>query len=192
MIWKTAIIDGVEKPRYKVSSDGQILCLNWNKTGKERLCRLSVNSDGYLMVAIDGVKKYVHRIVAETFLPCPNTERNCIDHINTVKTDNFVILAADGQTVLDSNLRWVSHKENSRNPLSLKHMSENAHCLGKFGDDCPYSIPIIQLTKDGVFIKKWPAAMDVERELGIHQSNITSCCKGKRKSAGGFRWKYAC
>lgn len=25
---------------------------------------------------------------------------------------------------------------------------------------------------------------------GINKGNISSCCKGKRKSAGGFIWKY--
>lgn len=25
---------------------------------------------------------------------------------------------------------------------------------------------------------------------GINKGNISSCCEGKRKSAGGFIWKY--
>lgn len=32
--------------------------------------------------------------------------------------------------------------------------------------------------------------MDVKRELGINQASISMCCQRKRKSAGGFIWKY--
>ena len=49
---------------------------------------------------------------------------------------------------------------------------------------------ILQLTKSGEFIKEWPSAYEAERELGIAQSNICSCCKGKLKSVGGFIWMY--
>ena len=53
------------------------------------------------------------------------------------------------------------------------------------------SIPIIQFTKDGTFVKEWPSAYEAEHQLGIHQSNICSCLKGRLKSTGGFVWRYA-
>jgi NUMOD4 motif. len=191
--WRTVVIDGVEHPRYKVSNLGRVKCLDWKYTGKEKICKLSVDSYGYLVACIDGASKKAHRIVAETFLPCPNPDRNCIDHRNTIKTDNFVFLADDGQTVIDSNIWWVSPKENSNNPLTKKHLSENnaTPMLGKLGADCPNSVPIVQLSKDGQFIKKWCAAMEVQRELGINHGDIAKCCRGKLKSAGGFKWMYA-
>ena len=52
------------------------------------------------------------------------------------------------------------------------------------------SIPILQLTKDGEFIKEWPSAYEAQRQLGILQSNICDCLKGRNKSAGGFVWRY--
>lgn len=42
----------------------------------------------------------------------------------------------------------------------------------------------------GVFIRTWDSAADVERELNIQHSNISANCKGKVKSAGGYKWKY--
>ena len=39
-------------------------------------------------------------------------------------------------------------------------------------------------------IKTFDSLSDAARELGINSSNITSVCKGLRKNAGGYAWKY--
>ena len=36
----------------------------------------------------------------------------------------------------------------------------------------------------------YPSTMEVERQLGFAQSHISMCCRGKRKTAYGFHWKY--
>lgn len=53
------------------------------------------------------------------------------------------------------------------------------------------SIPILQLTKDGTFVKEWPSAKEAERQRGIAHSHIYDCLKGRLKSTGGFVWRYA-
>ena len=53
------------------------------------------------------------------------------------------------------------------------------------------SIPILQFTKDGTFVKEWPSAHEAERQLGILHSSICNCLKGRLKSTGGFVWRYA-
>ena len=50
---------------------------------------------------------------------------------------------------------------------------------------------VLQFTKSGEFIKEWVSAIEAARELGIARSNICKCCKGERKSAGGYVWRYA-
>ena len=52
------------------------------------------------------------------------------------------------------------------------------------------SLPIIQFTKSGEFMKEWPSAKEAERQLGIAQSHICTCLKGRCKSTGGFVWRY--
>ena len=52
---------------------------------------------------------------------------------------------------------------------------------------------VVQIGIDGVPIKTWAGAIDVERKLGIKRGNIIYCCKNRPrfKTAGGFRWEYA-
>ena len=50
---------------------------------------------------------------------------------------------------------------------------------------------ILQFTKSGEFVREWASMTAIWQELGIAQSNISACCQGKLKSAGGYVWKYA-
>ena len=49
---------------------------------------------------------------------------------------------------------------------------------------------VIQLSLNGEFIKEWESATNVEKVLGIRQSDISATCIGRQKSAGGFLWIY--
>ena len=50
---------------------------------------------------------------------------------------------------------------------------------------------VLQFTIDGVFIKEWATASDASRGLGMDIiGGIGLVCKGKKKTAGGFVWKY--
>lgn len=46
-------------------------------------------------------------------------------------------------------------------------------------------------TNTGKTIKTWTCAVEASKQLGINNSSISQCCSGKRKSAGGFIWRYA-
>ena len=50
---------------------------------------------------------------------------------------------------------------------------------------------ILQINKNtGEIINEYYGTPDVERKTGIHNQSIWECCKGKRKTAGGYIWKY--
>lgn len=50
---------------------------------------------------------------------------------------------------------------------------------------------VIQLTKDGNIVAEFDAIKFAEESTGINHSHISNVCKGKRKTAGGYIWKYA-
>ena len=91
--------------RYDENNDRLVLCkLTKQKKGKYLVYSYWNNSKK--------CQKYVHRIIWETFndiIP----EGKCIDHINTDKEDNRL-----------SNLRVVTHKENTNNPLTLSRLQK--------------------------------------------------------------------
>lgn len=53
------------------------------------------------------------------------------------------------------------------------------------------SKPVNMFDKDGAFIATYPSMKFVEENMGINHSKISSCCTGKRKTAGGYKWSYA-
>ena len=51
-------------------------------------------------------------------------------------------------------------------------------------------IRVAQYTKDGHLIKIWDTQKEASEVTGIAQQNISMCCYGKLKTAGGFRWSF--
>lgn len=52
-----------------------------------------------------------------------------------------------------------------------------------------HSKPVLQYDINNNLIKEWPSITDAEQTLGIYK--ISECCSFKRRSAGGFIWRYA-
>lgn len=52
------------------------------------------------------------------------------------------------------------------------------------------SKPVIQCTLDGVEIREFNSATEVERLLDYKQTAISSCCLNKQNTAYGFRWQF--
>ena len=50
--------------------------------------------------------------------------------------------------------------------------------------------PVYQYTLDGEFVKVWDCLIDVQRDCGYKNSVICRCCKGYKKTAYGYIWKY--
>lgn len=49
---------------------------------------------------------------------------------------------------------------------------------------------VVQLNKEGQLVNIFNSIVDAYDKTGIPKSNISYCCKGKLKTAGGYIWKY--
>ena len=61
----------------------------------------------------------------------------------------------------------------------------------RYGKDNKKSIRIECLTIDGEVVALYYGAMEAERATGVCFQNIFKVCNGERKTAGGYRWRFA-
>jgi hypothetical protein len=148
---------------YELSNCGQVRNKNTNKILKPTL------NSGYLTITLTTNNRKtiskIHRLVSEKFLTCPD-ETYVVNHKDGIKTNNNV-----------ENLEWVSRSENAKHAFRL-------------GLNKGRKIKVSQYTLDDVFIREYDSPTDVENETGICQTHISGVCRGVRKTAGGYIWKY--
>lgn len=150
-----------------VRSDGRIMNF------KSKFISSYHDKKGYEYVKIDGKNFLVHRLVASAFLDKIEGKTD-VNHKNCDKKDNRL-----------ENLEWCTKSEN------IQHALLNNRIVRRFGVNNHLSVKIIQLSKEGQFIKNWDSISDIKRELGLDIKSIIYCCQGKMyKSVGGFRWQY--
>ena len=49
---------------------------------------------------------------------------------------------------------------------------------------------VVQYDKEMNYINEFPSIKEARRKTGVEDANISKCCHGKVKSAGGFIWKF--
>lgn len=124
-------------------------------------------------------QKYVHRLVAEAFLPNPQNKR-CVDHINGNTFDNSV-----------NNLRWVTHKENMNNPITRQRMLDESYkYVSQSGIDNPFSRKVAMFTLNGEKVGDFDSVGQIEKQFGIRSASISRVCYGKRAQTHGYVFKF--
>lgn len=183
-IWRD--IQGYEG-LYQISSMGRVKSLNYGRTGKEGILKQRITKNGYLYVTFykEGKEKnfYIHRLVATAFIP--NLENLLeVNHKDENKQNNCV-----------DNLEFCIHQynvnygtRNERHSKSLKGRKLPQEQIEKRIKKSQK--PILQLTKDGEFIKKWLSIKQASIELKISNGNISRCCQSQLKTYKGFKWGY--
>lgn len=99
---------------YIITKEGQIINGRTNKMLKPQ-----PNNKGYLRVTLCGKKYFVHRLVAEKYIPNPENKEQ-VNHKDGDKNNNSV-----------ENLEWVTNQENRNHAIE-----NNLHLQG---DKCPWA-----------------------------------------------------
>ena len=122
------------------------------------------------MVTLSNKHEYrVHRLVAAAFLD-PDEDRPWVNHINGVKNDNRI-----------TNLEWTTARENVLHAIEIGLIPpKESTCVDRLdlrGEFDGSTFGSLQLAAASVGTKNY--------------QNIIACCKGRQKTAYGYKWRYS-
>lgn len=149
---------------YEASSLGRIRSLNYRRSGKVGVLHPRKNRWGYLEVTLwhNGGRCTVS---VHKLIATAFLEKpklaEVVNHKDGNKTNNRV-----------DNLEWSTYKDNAIHSVNVLHKNIK---------------PIICIETGERF---WSAA-EASRDMGLNASHIAKVAKGKRKSIGGYHFKYA-
>lgn len=156
-------IDRIEYQKHREGGQSKYL-------HKGQLIKPQVAPNGYIRVDLhkNGTfRRYLlHRLVCSAFLEQP-VGKNYVNHLDNDPSNNNV-----------TNLEWCTQSENIQYAYDNKTKTP------------PNERKIGQYSTNGSFIKVWDSMAAVERDLHIWAANIHKVCTGKRRTAGGYEWRY--
>jgi len=84
----------------------------------------------------------------------------------------------------------VVHTEKSKQKMSAWNKGNQEHMERIRQIGLSHSKAVAQYTKTKNFVANFASALEAERNTGVSHQNISGCCNGKRKTAGGFMWGF--
>ena len=166
---------------YKASNFGRIKMVKRTLTDslgkkinkKEHILKPRTGNRYYMIALYKNGKRedlLLHRVIAQTFIPNPEN-KPFVNH----KDENCFNNCSD-------NLMWCTQKENMNWGTINERMSKNSKSKRK----------VNQYDMNGNFIKQWDCMTDFYKSKGLKlKTGIIECCKGRRQSHMGYKWKYA-
>ena len=170
-LWRPVV--GFEE-LYEVSSDGRVR----KRNGEELHQRVDKKKyTNYRRVSLKGtngtVNEFVHRIVAQAFLP-QKEGCNIINHKDENGENNHV-----------ENLEWCNRSYNARYGSSLLKIKSAA--TGRISEKRK---PVLQFDADGKVVGRYESAQAAAKAVSGAQSNISAACLGEKITAYGYKWEY--
>ena len=171
-MWKE--IDGTDGS-YLISDDGKVFSAKTNK-----ILRSQVQSNGYCRIelTIDGIrrKEFIHRLVAEAFIPNPNNYP-IINHKDENPSNNRV-----------ENLEWCTYEYNSNYGTCQEKIRINRMVIS--GYNHVQSKSVKQFDLKGNLIQEYGSCGTAAKATGLNARSISKCAKGQLKQYAGYGWSY--
>ena len=85
-----------------------------------------------------------------------------------------------------------SRKKMSKSKIGKHFSEEHKNKISEAHKEKIYANikPILQFSKNGELIAEYSSLTKASRQTGCSAPLICNCCKGKRKSCGGYIWEY--
>lgn len=173
-VWKD--IEGFEG-QYQISNFGRVRSMDRyvkNGRGYRKTCgkilKPYLTCNGYEQVSLgrNGTHKSIHRLVAIAFIPNPRNLPD-VNHKDEDKANNVY-----------TNLEWCNHSYNALYGSCQER-------LRKYKNQ-----PVYMIDKDsGEILNKYDSMKIAMEKTGVHKVTISQICRGKRKTGGGYIWRYA-
>lgn len=192
-IWSD--IKGLEN-KYQASSVGRIRSVVHYTNNKQyggKILKQITSERGKLRVHLyNGKARYymVHILVAKAFPEiCGEWFKGCDVHHKDGNPSNNNPYNLVCLTKKEHNRihREMGQKKGEKNPFYGKHHTNKT--VIKLSRQ--KRKPVIQMDLEGKEIMGWLSALDCQKETGMFRTAIGACCRGKTKTAYGFKWRYA-
>ena len=148
---------------YEVNQEGAI-----RNVRTKHLIRSYISLNGALICNLKNKRCRVARLVAEAFVPNPDTENKAIVGFKD----------GDRENTNADNLIWLTTAEHVKHAIATGYQKEHSR-----------KTPIIQVDKKtGEQLKIYECITTASEATGIPASNICAAIKDPKRSAGGYRW----
>lgn len=141
---------------------------------------LQMTNSGYFQVRLYKSNKeshrYVHKLVAESFIPNPNNYQY-VDHVDTNRLNNMV-----------KNPRWCTNSMNVLNPITRSKRHETIKRDPKSQRWIMKAVVRVNMNNSND-IKHYESVGSTSND-GYNPSSVSAVCRGDKKSYRGYKWFY--
>lgn len=127
----------------------------------------------------EGALGYKHTDETKKKMSLRNRGKKIPEHVKIMVSTRFKGIPFSEEHKLKISIALKGKEKSEETKLKMR-LNHNYHDL----------VEVIKYDKEGNVICTYPSIADASRDTGVLQTHISRCARGKRQSAGGFKWKY--